>query len=209
MTPPRRSEQKLATRAQIRDAARARFVEVGYEGTTIRDVARAAGVSVGSVHVHFKDKRALLFACFYEGIRGAVAEIWATIDRDAPLLDQLARCGRVLYRAYAEHPELSRVMFRESLFPAPGEDDDNLEPFLVGVAELHRAALARGELERLPQGGMLAARAFFAVYIAVLIAGLSGHLGPCDDADAAAERWAAELRDLVELQLRGLGLRTS
>ncbi|MEZ4382281.1 MAG: TetR/AcrR family transcriptional regulator [Nannocystaceae bacterium] len=204
---PRRSEQKQATRDQIRDAARARFVAVGYDRTTIRDVAKAAGVAVGSVHVHFRDKRALLFACFYEGIRRAVATIWTTLDRQMPLVDQLVHCGRVLYRAYLEHPALSRVMVREGLFPAADEGDDNLLPFLEAVAELHREARRRGELERLPADGALAARAFFAAYMAVLIAGLGGRYGASDDPEAAASRWGDDLRALVELQLRGVGLR--
>ncbi|HLT38501.1 MAG TPA: TetR/AcrR family transcriptional regulator [Enhygromyxa sp.] len=202
-----RSAQKLETREQIREAARARFSEVGYERTTIRDVAQAAGVSVGSVHVHFKDKRALLFACFYANVGEAVARIQATLDEQAPLIDQLTHCGRVLFRAYAEHPELSRVMFRESLFLQAGDDrDQHFGPFLERIAGLFRAALARGEITRLPQQGLLAARAFFAAYIAVLIGGLSGHFGSHKRPDRAARRWAEELRALIELQLVGLGL---
>lgn len=205
--PPSREDQKLETRALIREAARARFIAVGYERTTIRDIASAAGVSVGSVHVHFQDKRSLLFACFYANIRAAVATIGATVDADAPLVDQLRESGRVLYRAYAEHPELSRVMLREGLFPGEGEREDNLGPFLADLAARHRRARERGELGRLPDDGLLAARAFFAAYFAVLIGGLGGHFGPLDDPDAAADRWADELQALVRLHLEGLGLR--
>ena len=208
MAPPSRAERKLETEAQIREAARARFIEVGYDKTTIRDIARAAGVSVGSVHVHFKDKRALLFACFYANIAQAVARIFATLDEDQPLLDQLTHCGRVLYRAYAQHPALSRVMVKESLFIAAQHDtpDEQLEPFLARVATLFEAAHARGELTRLPGGSMLAAQSFFATYFAVLIGGLNGHYGQSKRPDRAARRWAQALRSLLALQLVGLGL---
>jgi AcrR family transcriptional regulator len=45
------------------------FARKGYEGTSIGDVARAAGVGVGTVYHHFRDKRALLLDLLerYEG----------------------------------------------------------------------------------------------------------------------------------------------
>lgn len=203
-----RAAQKQQTRATILAAARARFVAVGYERATIREIADAAGVAVGTVHAHFKDKQALLFACFFAGIAAALARIWEGHDERAPLLEQLTRCGRVLYEAYAEHIELSRVMFRATLFPEPDAlagIDDPLAPFLERVTGLFRAALARGELRRLPGDGSLAAQGFFAAYMAVLVAGLGGRLGVDARPDVTAQMWAVHLRALVRLQLEGMG----
>ena len=45
---------------QILDAAARIFAEKGFAGTTIRDVARAAGVSEGSIYLYFKNKQDLL-----------------------------------------------------------------------------------------------------------------------------------------------------
>lgn len=42
-----------ATRARIRDAAMASFVERGYPDTTIRLIAKEAGVSVGNAYYYF------------------------------------------------------------------------------------------------------------------------------------------------------------
>lgn len=178
---------------------------LGFAGTTIRDVADAAGVSVGSVHAHFGDKQELLLACFHAQIDAAVDEALATLDAGAPLLEQLLHCARCLYRAYARHPALSREMFQATLFPAADAgEDEQLARFLVALAGLHRAALERGELERLPEAGALAARGFFADYIATLIGGLGEFFGPADD-PGAADLWTEQLRPLVELRLRGLG----
>src|SRR5205807_7789 len=44
-----RQTQKEATRGRVIDAARELFDTQGYQGTTIREIARHAGVSVGSV----------------------------------------------------------------------------------------------------------------------------------------------------------------
>lgn len=200
-----RAERKATTRTSILEAARRQLIDRGYEGTTIRDVAAAAEVAVGSVHVHFRDKRALLFACFYSEIAAAVARIWETLP-DSTLLDQLTHCGEVLYAAYAEHPELSRVMFREALFPAAdAERDASFEPFMLRIAELFVQAQQRGELRQLPEAGRRAAQNFFAAYLLVLIGGLSGELGPFTEGATMAKAWAKRLRALLQLQLVGLG----
>jgi AcrR family transcriptional regulator len=58
---PRRSQPRgAATRERLLAAANGLFAERGYEGTSIGDVARQAGVGVGTVYHHFTDKRALL-----------------------------------------------------------------------------------------------------------------------------------------------------
>ena len=51
-----------STREAILTAAGQLFTGKGYERTTIADVARTAGVAVGSVYRHFTDKADLLYA---------------------------------------------------------------------------------------------------------------------------------------------------
>jgi len=53
----------LTARARIREAALTLFAERGIQGTTIRDIARAAGVSGGLVRHHFGAKDDLRDAC--------------------------------------------------------------------------------------------------------------------------------------------------
>jgi AcrR family transcriptional regulator len=50
------------TRAQILAAARASFTKNGYDGATIRDVARRAHVDPALVHHYFKNKQSLFAA---------------------------------------------------------------------------------------------------------------------------------------------------
>jgi AcrR family transcriptional regulator len=58
-----RSAEDLTARARIRDAALALFAERGMDGATIRDIAKAAGVSGGLVRHHFGSKDGLRAAC--------------------------------------------------------------------------------------------------------------------------------------------------
>src|SRR5215210_5408784 len=49
-------------RHSIIEAARALFTNRGYETTTMAEVAREAGVAVGTVYLYFKSKNELLYA---------------------------------------------------------------------------------------------------------------------------------------------------
>jgi len=55
--------EDLTARARIRDAAIRIFAERGTDGTTIRDITQAAGVSPGLLRHHFGSKEALREAC--------------------------------------------------------------------------------------------------------------------------------------------------
>jgi TetR/AcrR family transcriptional regulator, regulator of cefoperazone and chloramphenicol sensitivity len=55
--------EDLTARARIRDAAMRLFAERGIDGATVRDIAKAAGVSAGLVRHHFGSKEALRDAC--------------------------------------------------------------------------------------------------------------------------------------------------
>ena len=55
-----RKSQKEATRQRVLDAARELFEAKGFEAATVRDIARMAGVSVGSVFTTFASKGDIL-----------------------------------------------------------------------------------------------------------------------------------------------------
>ncbi|MEO7126735.1 MAG: helix-turn-helix domain-containing protein [Nakamurella sp.] len=57
---PRRAEQAEATRRAVLDAATELFVDVGYSGTTVADIAARARVSVDTVYAAVGRKPALL-----------------------------------------------------------------------------------------------------------------------------------------------------
>jgi AcrR family transcriptional regulator len=61
-----RAQSKLKTRRRVLDAARALFMERGYEAATIRDIAAEAGLSTGAVFASFLDKTDLFNAVMAE-----------------------------------------------------------------------------------------------------------------------------------------------
>ncbi len=64
---PTREELRIATHENVMAAAQKLFRERGFKGTTIREIAEAAGVSVGSV-MAVGDKNGLLVATFDHAI---------------------------------------------------------------------------------------------------------------------------------------------
>lgn len=77
---PVRAERAARTRAAVLAAARTRFLADGYAGTTMRAVARAAGVSVPTVELAFGTKAALLKATIDVAIAGDDEPV-AVLDR--------------------------------------------------------------------------------------------------------------------------------
>lgn len=55
-------EEDSAKRRQILDGARAVFMNLGFDGASMGEIARAAGVSKGTLYVYFTDKSALFEA---------------------------------------------------------------------------------------------------------------------------------------------------
>lgn len=55
------SMEKNNTKSKILEVAGRLFIEKGYHGASIRDIASEAGVNLGAVNYHFKNKDNLLF----------------------------------------------------------------------------------------------------------------------------------------------------
>lgn len=55
-------EEDSAKRHQIMDGARRVFMDLGFDGASMNEIARAAGVSKGTLYVYFADKHSLFEA---------------------------------------------------------------------------------------------------------------------------------------------------
>lgn len=68
---------------QILDGARKVFLAEGFDGASMGSIAKAAGVSKGTLYVYFKDKEAL-FEALTRAERGALAEVLFSLDQGDP-----------------------------------------------------------------------------------------------------------------------------
>ncbi|MBL8949777.1 MAG: helix-turn-helix transcriptional regulator [Myxococcaceae bacterium] len=146
------------------------FEERGFEATTMRELARASGVAVGTVFVHFSDKGALLSATLHDQVERALVRAAQTLPPRGAREQVLHLLG-ALFKSYAKRPVLSRVLVKELLFPtgaARAEARDKVSDFL---AQLRALCSAPGALAPRADPGA-AAEAIFAAYLAALVDGL-------------------------------------
>lgn len=61
------SNKALQTKEKITEVAEHMFIENGYNATTLREIAKKAGVTTGAFYKHYKCKEDILVAIFNEG----------------------------------------------------------------------------------------------------------------------------------------------
>ncbi|HTX82553.1 MAG TPA: TetR/AcrR family transcriptional regulator [Streptosporangiaceae bacterium] len=113
--------EDLTARARIRNAALRYFTEYGFDRATIRDIARAAGVSPGLVRHHFGSKDELRKACDAYALESLHAYVEQAMTDDglndpklvAEARDPLHPYQRYLARALIDASEAAAQIFDE------------------------------------------------------------------------------------------------
>jgi len=168
------AQQRLATRRrdQILDAAAIVFAERGFHPTTIRDIARRAGIADGTIYNYFDSKAALLFGIFDR--MGAAVRQEAT-----PLTTGLA--PRDFLRLTLAHPlkalsgdnlALFRIIVSEMMVNADLRaryNDEILGPTLAEAEALLRAQIVAWKLPLRPEDIGLTIRAVAGLIMGLLL----------------------------------------
>lgn len=138
---PARSARKAkgeghARRAEILAAAERLFVELGYEGATIRRIADEVGLSSTALYMHFADKSEILHEICseaFEKLKVANAEV---IAEDAAPEVRLRR----LLEAYVDFGFANPNAYRLIYLTRPSEAREGAQSAAQGVgSELYRA----------------------------------------------------------------------
>lgn len=88
------------------------FVRQGYAATSLRQIAKGAGIAKATVYHHFPDKRAL-FEELLGDSRAAMDETLAALEGEADPRKRLEEAARASLRFLAEHADLLQVARRE------------------------------------------------------------------------------------------------
>ncbi len=107
--------RSIKTRTRIMDAGMKLFSQKGYYNTNSNEIARSAGVAVGSFYAYFKDKKAL----FLEIMQGHWEEQNAIIEFPPENLDDLKIEKReMLYKLIKSFMDMHDIApkFRKELF---------------------------------------------------------------------------------------------
>ncbi len=147
-------------RALLMDAALAVFAERGYEGASIGQIARAAGVSKALIYEHFPSKRDL----HLELLRRHGRELEARLQRALAEHDSPEAATRSAIDAFlqfvAEHRDAWRILVAEVHEPAMREEVARLSERIAGLVAARIAASYGGDPARPTHGDELVARMF-------------------------------------------------
>lgn len=105
--PKRNAAYMESQRDAIAQAALETLLQKGFDATSLRDVCETAGVSMGALYTHFKDKHDLVVAACklplipdHDGDDAPPpADTWAGYEREFAKMKPLVRSDRVLRRA--------------------------------------------------------------------------------------------------------------
>src|SRR5262245_27423016 len=93
------SEQaESAKRRQIMDGTRPIFLAHGFDGASMGEIARQAGVSKGTLYVYFDSKEQLFQAIVEEECQAQAEQVFALDSNDHDVEAQLLRLGRDFVR---------------------------------------------------------------------------------------------------------------
>ena len=167
-------EHKAERRERILIAARKLIAEGGYDGLTMRDLARAARVSVPTLYNLFGGKDAILIAELEASARTIAA-------RMPPLSEGFYARGRASFTTGMQLIEDSPALYRAALhmfLSSPQMTPVRRrveEAFIAIMAGNLGAAKAAGQLADWAQP-MIVARHLFAIYMATFISWAVGEL---------------------------------
>ncbi|HEX6866217.1 MAG TPA: TetR/AcrR family transcriptional regulator [Caulobacteraceae bacterium] len=144
-----RALAKQRTREKILQAARTLFNERGYDGATVRDIARAAGLSTGAVFASFADKADLFDEIVASDYRALEAEMAGALARATTVEGALLGLFGAAYRSHAHqlpmvHAAMSAGWTRDAA-RAP-RSREALKPIVALVGEALRQGVDRGEI---------------------------------------------------------------
>jgi AcrR family transcriptional regulator len=186
-------------RRQILMGAAQVFAEKGFHKATTKEIAKAAGISEGTIYNYFDTKRELLLAMIeligLQSLKGIVIE--APPDDPKMLLTMLMRDRYQLLQQYGQlmAPIIAEIFTDADLREAVYRQI--LMPFITHLEQYIQARIDSGELRRIDP--MIAPRAFIGAAIINFVTKVSGVDPRYDDLSADAI-----IEQIVSLFLDGL-----
>ena len=137
---PTRSERRKArTERAILEAAERKFLEHGFHGTTVEEIADAADVAVGSIYVHFQSKEGLYLALLERALEIEERYMNEAFKPTLSLSQQLFAAGWAYLRFYRDHPGHFRIL----MFPHTDDRSNGSLPFAERLAQRAEAQVER------------------------------------------------------------------
>jgi AcrR family transcriptional regulator len=195
-----RERHKFDKLERISNAAHRLFSRDGYEGTTLREIAKEAGVALGTLGLYAHDKRDLILMLFNKVIPPLLEQGRKNAKMSGSLADSMIAFFEPFYVAYANSPTLYRIVLAQIYSGASsvhGNENNFIRKGLIDdLADLIRRAVTGGECSATTDL-KLQAKSFYFLYFAAVRAWLA-------DEAPTVKSGITELRALFEQHIAGL-----
>lgn len=124
------------TRLRILEAALAIFRERGFERTTMRDIASAAGVAVGAAYYYFQSKEAIVMAFYQRSQEEMSPAIGKILDESSSLESRLRGIIHYKFEYFAPNRKLLGALSGHA------DPEHPLSPFGRETSEIRDADIA-------------------------------------------------------------------
>ena len=183
------AEEDSSKRRQILDGARKVFMDLGFDGASMNEIARSAGVSKGTLYVYFADKNRL-FEAIVEEEALERSQLIFNLDPGRDVATTLREFGQTYIRWQCRPgggSSIRTVMAIAERMPEVGRRyyENVLEKIVNRLADYLRARVATGDLAIDDCG--LAASQFMEVCKATLFLPFVFQAAPTPSAERIAE----------------------
>lgn len=112
---------------QVLDAAARLFRNRGFDGASVRDIARAVGMLPGSLYCHFETKESLLVAVYVKGVRQISDAVRSAVERQTDPWDRLEAACVAHLEAILHDDDYAQVVVRVRPSDVPVVDRNLIE----------------------------------------------------------------------------------
>jgi AcrR family transcriptional regulator len=112
---------------QVLDEAARLFRTRGFDGTSVRDIARAVGMLPGSLYCHFQTKEALLVAVYVKGVQQITDAVSGAMERHEDPWDRLEAACIAHLEAILRDDDYAQVVVRVRPADVPVADRSLVE----------------------------------------------------------------------------------
>lgn len=149
-SPNKKELNSSKSQHNILSAACVLFAKNGFDGTTSREIAEAAGCSEGLIFKYFKDKKTLFNTLVIDWVKQCISELEA-LPTTTSLADELDLLLNCFFDIYEDKADLNKIYISQRF---NGNKHDDLSQYRNSyVAKRNEIALAR--LKKYQENGEL------------------------------------------------------
>ncbi|GAB3274131.1 hypothetical protein GCM10027347_46830 [Larkinella harenae] len=104
----------IGTEEKIKEAAKEVFLEKGFDGATMKDIANAAGMNSALTHYYFRSKEKLFWRIFEDLLRVWMEAVRTTLDKPVGLKEKIVELVETQFEFHQQNPGIILFLINES-----------------------------------------------------------------------------------------------